>query len=55
MNWYFITLLALYCMSMGAELAKHGQPRESKHNFWTTAISVAISLWLVIGAIKRGF
>ena len=44
MNWYFITLLALYCISVGVKLAKHGQPRENNHNFWAAAISMAINL-----------
>jgi len=40
-------ITALYMMSLGMNLAKHGQPRENKYNFWEALIMTSIILFLL--------
>lgn len=42
-----IVLTALYVMSIGMHLAKHGEPRDGKYNFWTALIGAAIEFTLL--------
>lgn len=42
-----IILLTLHAMSIGVELAKHGEPKKaSKHNFWVACASSALYITL---------
>ena len=42
-----IILLALNAMSLGMNLAKHGEnKKEEKHNFWASLIATAIMITL---------
>lgn len=42
-----IALTALYLLSLGMHLAKHGEPRTDKYNFWAALISMGIELTLL--------
>ena len=42
-----IIMLFLLAMSLGIDLAKHGQPREGKHNAVGGLVGVAIQLTLL--------
>ena len=55
MNWYFIAILALEVFGMGINLAKHGEDKDGKYNFWLSLSSTVINLFLIIMAIKKGF
>lgn len=41
-----IILLTLLAMGLGISLAKHGEPKDGTHNFWTTLFIVIIELVL---------
>lgn len=41
-----IILLALILVNLGIHLAKHGEPREDKYNFWLYLIATIIELVL---------
>jgi hypothetical protein len=49
MGWQQIAILILICMESGATLVKHGEKREGEYNFFTSLISSAILLFLLIG------
>lgn len=55
MNGYFIAILVIEILGLGIHLAKHGEPRNDKYNFWLSLISTAINIFLIIMAIKKGF
>ena len=55
MNIFFMIMVAMYILSLGVNLAKHGEEREVKWNFWAALISGAIELTLTYFAIKTGF
>lgn len=57
MNGWFITLIVLYAMKLGAHLHKHGQkPEENvKYNFWLALFNVVLYMGLIYMAIKTGF
>lgn len=55
MNYYFIVLLSLWCMSLGVVLAKNGKPREDEYSFLTSLVAVVIQGVLTYLAIKTGF
>jgi len=38
-----IVLIALYSLSLGISMAKHGKPREP-YNFWTSFLAVIIEV-----------
>lgn len=42
-----IILLALELISLGIHLAKHGEPREGKYNFWYQLIAFIVVLVLL--------
>ncbi len=42
-----IIMLIMYAMSLGIDLAKHGEPREGKYNAVSGLIGVAIGLALL--------
>lgn len=42
-----IIILIMFAMNLGIELAKHGEPREGKHNAVGGLIGVAINLALL--------
>jgi uncharacterized membrane protein len=54
MNGWFIAYLILMTLSLGTELAKHGERREGTHNFWLTLITALIVVSIVYQAIKTG-
>ena len=41
-------LIALYAMSLGLSLERHGKQRTGKENFWITLLSAAIIFALLI-------
>jgi LPXTG-motif cell wall-anchored protein len=43
-----IILCVLYCLSLGVNLAKHGQPKTGKESFWTGLIAIIIVVTLLI-------
>ena len=45
-----IIWLVLVAMSVGIHLAKHGEPRTDKYNFWTGLLTAAIEVGLMWGA-----
>lgn len=45
-----IIILALLGMSLGISLAKHGQPKEGKYNFWLQLFATIIELILFYSA-----
>ena len=42
-----IIILALIFIELGASLAKHGQPKEGKWNFWYTLLADGITVFLL--------
>ena len=48
--WAIITLVVIWCIGLGISLAKHGEEREDKHNFWYTLIGVLFEIWLLYKA-----
>lgn len=42
-----IVFIVLFAMDLGMALGLHGKPRESRYNFWTTAIADAIHIALL--------
>ena len=55
MNGYFIAILVIEILGLGIHLARHGEPRNDKYNFWLSLISTAINIFLIVMAIKKGF
>lgn len=49
---YAIIILVLIVLGVGVDLAKHGEPKEGKHNFWLTLFVAALEIWLLY---KAGF
>ena len=47
MNIWKISILLLYAMSLGMNLAKHGEPKEGKYDFWSTLLSCAILIFML--------
>ena len=44
--WASITLLAILLLDLGYSLAKHGEYKENKYNFWASLMAAAIYIWL---------
>lgn len=42
-----ITIIVLYALSLGVNLANHGEKREGKYNFWSSLI-VCILLFTLL-------
>lgn len=55
MNYWFLALIILFVLSIGIHLAKHGEKRNEKYNFWSALMGSIIQLVLVYFAIKVGF
>ena len=55
MNIWFIVYLALSAMGLGINLAKHGEPKDEKYNFWVSLIRSVIYTGIVYMSIKGGF
>lgn len=51
MNWGFVTLCGMFCLSIGLEWARHGEPNTGKHNVVTTVLASAITLVVVLWAM----
>ena len=51
-----ISYLALVLLGAGIALAKHGEPRRDKYNFWTSMLSEAIVITILYcgGFFTRG-
>ena len=47
MGWPQILWIALSTMGLGISLVKHGEPRESKYNFWITLISLGFEVFIL--------
>lgn len=54
MNLYFITIFVMCVLNIGIALAKHGEPRKDKYNFFITLIGSLLDLWLIVKAIHTG-
>lgn len=44
MNGGQITMLVLFGLSLGCNLAQHGKPRTGTNNFWKALLSIAIEV-----------
>lgn len=44
MGWPQFAYLALIFISVGMNCARHGQPRDGKHNGWTSLVAAGIIL-----------
>ena len=42
MNIWSIVVAVLYTLSLGVDLAKHGQQRTGKYNFWASLLAFGI-------------
>jgi hypothetical protein len=51
-HWPQFTAVALLLLSLGHTLAKHGEPRDGKYNFWGGLFATV--LWLFVW-LKGGF
>lgn len=47
MRWPQITMVALYALSLGLNLANHGKPRPP-YSFWSAAIATAIEIGILV-------
>jgi len=50
MRWPQIIIIALYTMSLGIHLAKHGEEKTGKYNFWSSLLSAII----IFALLKAG-
>jgi hypothetical protein len=48
--WALIVLICITFIDLGIYLAKHGQPRTDKFNFWLYLFCAAIQWWLLYEA-----
>lgn len=55
MNGWFLTLIILNVLNLGVVLSKHGEPREGKHEFWSSLIGSGLTIALIYMAIYTGF
>ena len=57
MLWAQVTLLALYFTSMLLSAYQHGKPKTGRHNFWASAIAMAMgfTIQFFCGAFSRIF
>lgn len=55
MNIYFIIILVMDFLGLGIHLALHGKPKDGEYNFFTSSLSVALNIFLIVMAIKTGF
>ena len=55
MNGWFIALIVLYVLELGATMSKHGEPKTGKYNFWSTLITLLILMFVIVKAIQTGF
>lgn len=54
MNIPLFILIGLFCISLGINIAKHGEPKNEKYNVWNTFLNWIIQLALTIWAIYAG-
>ena len=47
---YAIIKLVLIVLGVGVELARHGEPKEGKYNFWLALCAAALEIWLLYKA-----
>lgn len=45
MNIWSIVVIVLYTLSLGVDLAKHGQKRSGEYNFWVSLLSFGIIMF----------
>lgn len=55
MNGWFLVIIIIDALNIGMNLAKHGEDKDAKYNFFASLIGCAINLTLIIMAIKVGF
>ena len=55
MNGYFLAIIIMSCLSLGINLARHGEPKEGEYDFIVSLIANLIDLILIYMAIKTGF
>lgn len=55
MNIYFIILCFLMVLNLGVSLAKNGEAKEEKYNFWLTLFAGVFELLMIYLAIEKGF
>lgn len=46
-SWPQITIIALYCVEVGYQIAKHGKPRKGENNGLYAALVVAALMWVL--------
>jgi len=47
MKWPQIVIIALYAATLAIEAHNHGKPKDQKHNFFLTAVAVALNVWIL--------
>ncbi|MEZ2132510.1 MULTISPECIES: hypothetical protein [unclassified Sinorhizobium] len=47
MGWPQLVIIALSAMGVGINMAKHGEPRKGKFNFWIALSVAAIEMGLL--------
>lgn len=47
MGIWQIIYLAMMMLSLGVSLAEHGKPKEGRHSFWISFISLAIQITIL--------
>ena len=45
-----VTIIVLMTMGVGIHLAKHGERRDDKYNFWSALFGAGVNLLLLWGA-----
>ena len=46
-GWPQFTMIAIYGIGIGLELARHGRPKTDTHNVWWSSLGVGISIFLL--------
>ena len=45
MMWASITILAVMAMNLGFTLARHGEERRGRYNFWSSLAVAGVEAW----------
>lgn len=55
MNYWFLAIIILQVLSLGVNLAKHGEVNESRYNFGFALFAALLNLLIIFMAITTGF
>ena len=44
---YFLIWAVLHILSLGINMARHGEPEKTRVNFWRSLLSLAFTAWLM--------